>query len=112
MDFHISSVIDIWALQPQPHLQPRATLRSNGSAISLRAPSGETPAANAPDHPADAQGTQHEPSKAPATATIAPNQKKLPKHWGEVVISSRKGKKSRAADQDNGNDFFGVLKVT
>ncbi|KAL1970048.1 hypothetical protein VTN77DRAFT_6453 [Rasamsonia byssochlamydoides] len=106
------SVIDIWALQPQPHLQPRAALRSNGSIVSTRVPSGnETPAIHITEHADDVSETQqqqHEPKR-----TTAATQKKkpatVPKHWGEVVITPRKGKK---LDQDNGNDFFGVLKVT
>jgi hypothetical protein len=37
------------------------------------------------------------------------------KHWGEVVINPRKGKKARPGlntDETNGRDVFGVLKVT
>ncbi|GAD93581.1 conserved hypothetical protein [Paecilomyces variotii No. 5] len=97
------TVVDIWALQPQPHLQPRATLPSTSS----RAASAETGSVES------AAG-----SSRPGTGDggVSPGQKKVapvPKHWGEVVISSRKGKKSRGSHTTaNGGDVFGVLKVT
>lgn len=98
-----SSVVDIWALQPQPHLQPRAALPSTSS----RAASGETGSVESGGG-----------SSRPGTGDdgLSPGQKKVapvPKHWGEVVISSRKGKKSRGSHTAaNGGDVFGVLKVT
>lgn len=44
------------------------------------------------------------------------NVSAAPKHWGEVVMSTRKGKKVRPglnvdADGASGNDVFGVLQV-
>jgi hypothetical protein len=44
------------------------------------------------------------------------NPATMPKHWGEVVMSSRKGKKPRPAldmsnADTNSDDLFGVLRV-
>ena len=96
-----SSVVDIWSLQPQPHLQPRATLRTPTSASSHET----VTTANAP-----AAGDENErpASGVPADGTV-------PKHWGEVVINPRKKKRSRPGlnlsdDRDSAN-VFGVLNV-
>ncbi|RJE25918.1 hypothetical protein PHISCL_01760 [Aspergillus sclerotialis] len=96
------SVIDIWSLQPQPHLQPRATLQtsSSGSEHDQEIPVTVTTAA---------------PSERPAAAPSDKRGGTVPKHWGEVVINPRKGKKSRPGlnvDEDNnGANVFGVLNV-
>jgi hypothetical protein len=44
------------------------------------------------------------------------NLSAVPKHWGEVVMTTRKGKKTRPGldvgrDNSKGNDVFGVLEV-
>ncbi|KAL2217436.1 late endosomal/lysosomal adaptor and MAPK and MTOR activator-domain-containing protein [Thermoascus aurantiacus ATCC 26904] len=111
------SVIDIWALQPQPHLQPRATLRSPISNSSLRVASTENAAAGTAtaEH---AETTLRQQPNGVIGTTVAPQQQKLTtvpkKEWGEVVISgkrSRKGRPGLNTDQENGYDVFGVLKV-
>ncbi|KAL4865605.1 hypothetical protein BDV12DRAFT_174420 [Aspergillus spectabilis] len=94
------SVIDIWSLQPQPHLQPQATLHNSVSSTSSKArePSVIVTTLD-PDAPAEYAST-----KCGA----------VPKHWGEVVINPRKGKRSRpgsSADENGDKDVFGVLKV-
>ncbi|KAL2839619.1 late endosomal/lysosomal adaptor and MAPK and MTOR activator-domain-containing protein [Aspergillus pseudoustus] len=95
------SVIDIWSLQPQPHLQPQATLHNSVSSASSKAlePSVvvTTSDTDAPDDAASAK------------------RGAVPKHWGEVVINPRKGKRSRpgsGADEEGDKDVFGVLKVS
>lgn len=50
---------------------------------------------------------QHSPEGDPST---------VPKHWGEVVMTSRKGKKAQAAQdineaKGNGGTVFGVLDI-
>ncbi|KAL3470745.1 late endosomal/lysosomal adaptor and MAPK and MTOR activator-domain-containing protein [Aspergillus californicus] len=94
------SVIDIWSLQPQPHLQPQATLHNSVSSSSSKA---------------------REPSiivtTADADALDSASTKRgaVPKHWGEVVINPRKGNRSRpgsGVDEVGDKDVFGVLKVT
>lgn len=99
-----SAVVDIWALQPQPHLQPRAALPSTSS----RAASGETGSVRSTGG-SSRPGTGDDAAAIPAQKQVAP----VPKHWGEVVIPTRKGKKSRGFETaGNGGDVFGVLKVT
>ncbi|GKZ33417.1 hypothetical protein AbraIFM66950_003273 [Aspergillus brasiliensis] len=103
------SVIDIWSLQPQPHLQPRATLpstvppptSSDGDAPPVKIITTDTPPARSkkPSSPA---------AKAGGT---------VPKHWGEVVINTRKNRSrpGSSTEEDGGaakRDVFGVLKVT
>jgi len=91
------SVIDIWAVQPQPLLQPRAALPPVASASQSHT---ETPVASS----VNSRG-------APTTRH---NQKPVfvaPKHWGEVIISTRKGRKQQVAGCDAGNEFFAVLEV-
>ncbi|KAJ9215551.1 hypothetical protein DTO166G4_2921 [Paecilomyces variotii] len=98
------AVVDIWALQPQPHLQPRAALPSTSS----RAASGETGSVRSTGG-SSRPGTGDDAAVIPAQKKVAP----VPKHWGEVVIPTRKGKKSRGFETaGNGGDVFGVLKVT
>ncbi|KAL5000122.1 late endosomal/lysosomal adaptor and MAPK and MTOR activator-domain-containing protein [Aspergillus recurvatus] len=95
------SVIDIWSLQPQPHLQPQATLHNSVSSSSSKArePSVVVTTID-PDAPADSAFLK---------------RSAVPKHWGEVVINPRKGKRSRpgssTADEAGDKDVFGVLKV-
>ncbi|KAL5050689.1 hypothetical protein BDW71DRAFT_203414 [Aspergillus fruticulosus] len=95
------SVIDIWSLQPQPHLQPQATLHNSVSSSSSKArePSIVVTTID-PDAPADSASLK---------------RGAVPKHWGEVVINPRKGKRSRpgssTADETGDKDVFGVLKV-
>ncbi|KAL3465951.1 late endosomal/lysosomal adaptor and MAPK and MTOR activator-domain-containing protein [Aspergillus heterothallicus] len=95
------SVIDIWSLQPQPHLQPQAALHHSVSSASSKA---------------------REPSVVVTTSdgdapndTASTKRGAVPKHWGEVVINPRKGKRSRpgsSADEEGDKDVFGVLKVS
>ncbi|KAJ5105763.1 hypothetical protein NUU61_003110 [Penicillium alfredii] len=97
------SVIDIWSLQPQPHLQPRATLNGPTSTSTSPAPSGNhAPTTLSADHTSQ---TSRPTSGAGGT---------VPKHWGEVVVNPNK-KRSRPdmkTDVDASRDVFGVLKVT
>ncbi|KAL4885649.1 late endosomal/lysosomal adaptor and MAPK and MTOR activator-domain-containing protein [Aspergillus karnatakaensis] len=95
------SVIDIWSLQPQPHLQPQATLHNSVSSTSSKA---REPSVIVTTIDPDA------PAEHPA------NRGAVPKHWGEVVINPRKGKRSSrpgsSADEAGDKDVFGVLKVS
>ncbi|KAI9925216.1 hypothetical protein ASPWEDRAFT_120593 [Aspergillus wentii DTO 134E9] len=95
------SVIDIWSLQPQPHLQPQATLHNSISPTTSDA--GDAPVKITTTVPPE--NGQPAPNKGGA----------VPKHWGEVVINPRKGKTSRpesgAAEENGRRDVFGVLNV-
>ncbi|RDW81459.1 LAMTOR1/MEH1 family protein [Aspergillus mulundensis] len=93
------SVIDIWSLQPQPHLQPQATLHNSVSSSSSKA---RDPSVIVTTVDPDAPGA------------ASPKRGAIPKHWGEVVINPRKGKGSRpgsSANEAGDKDVFGVLKV-
>ncbi|KAJ5467120.1 hypothetical protein N7475_004872 [Penicillium sp. IBT 31633x] len=97
------SVIDIWSLQPQPHLQPQATLHTPIAASPAPTPStdGTTPVAST-----------HRTS--PPTRSASGASGNVPKHWGEVVVNPNK-KRSRAdikTDAKANHDVFGVLNVT
>lgn len=116
-----STVIDIWALQSQPHLQPRATLPSNDSPSSSRVPSGEMRTPMLDDdtfathgNGTEGSGTVRSVSSIPATASPSnAGQKHLtpaPKNWGEVVISPRR-KKNKASPANGAGEIFDVLKV-
>ncbi|OGM45163.1 hypothetical protein ABOM_005833 [Aspergillus bombycis] len=98
------SVIDIWSLQPQPHLQPRATLHGPVSPASSRAGTkDDVPVRVTTTPPASEAGSSaHKPG--------SPKPGAVPKHWGEVVINPRKGKSQQP--DDDARDVFGVLKVT
>lgn len=101
-----SNVIDIWSLQPQPHLQPQATLHGPVSASTSK--SGATD-----DVPV--RITTSPPSeRSPSADKSLTKPGAVPKHWGEVVINPRKGKQagSGSTDEANARDVFGVLKVT
>ncbi|KAE8151376.1 hypothetical protein BDV25DRAFT_138899 [Aspergillus avenaceus] len=94
------SVIDIWSLQPQPHLQPQATLRGPVSPASSRGdPKDDVPVRVTRTPPESGPSQQPSPSQPGA----------VPKHWGEVVINPRKGK-VQSVDTSS-RDVFGVLKV-
>ncbi|KAF7595069.1 hypothetical protein BBP40_007272 [Aspergillus hancockii] len=97
------SVIDIWSLQPQPHLQPQATLRGPVSPASSRGgPKDDVPVRITTTPPSEAGlSTQQSNSTKPGPA---------PKHWGEVVINPRKGKSQ--PEDNKSRDVFGVLKVS
>lgn len=89
-----SSVIDIWSLQPQPHLQAQAAL-----------PASPTPSR---ENAILTVSTTDQDISRPTSGNTAP------KHWAEVVINTNK-KRSRPDLKDDGNaarDVFGVLKVT
>jgi hypothetical protein len=95
-----SSVIDIWSLQPQPHLQPQATLPAPISASNSPTPSRENAVITV--------STTDKATSRPTSGNTAP------KHWGEVVVNTNK-KRSRQDLKDDGivtRDVFGVLKVT
>ena len=50
-------------------------------------------------------------AKTNGIITQAPTRKpEMPKHWGEVVMSTRGGKKTRPGI-NTGHDVFGVLEV-
>jgi hypothetical protein len=92
-------------------LQPRAALPPVASASSSRVTSSETTETTIADHPV-AAGNYQEPREAPTTRHKQKTLSVVPKHWGEVIISTRKGKKAQATDCDAGNnEFFAVLKV-
>ncbi|KXG48080.1 uncharacterized protein PGRI_019500 [Penicillium griseofulvum] len=97
------SVIDIWSLQPQPHLQPQATLHTPISASPV--PSQRT------DRITHAVST---PRTSPPSRPTSGTSGTVPKHWGEVVVNPNK-KRSRAdikTDANVSHDVFGVLNVT
>ncbi|KAL4908748.1 hypothetical protein BDW74DRAFT_145254 [Aspergillus multicolor] len=90
------SVIDIWSLQPQPHLQPQATLHNSPSSSSKARDTSVRVTTIDPDAPNSA----------------SPKRGAIPKHWGEVVINPRKGSRpGSSANQAGDKDVFGVLKV-
>ncbi|EPS33789.1 hypothetical protein POX_a01216 [Penicillium oxalicum] len=94
------SVIDIWSLQPQPHLQPQATLPAPVSTPNSPTPSRDQKSVTVVT-------VDRDPSR-PSSGNTAP------KHWGEVVVNTNK-KRSRQNLKENGDgarDVFGVLKVT
>ncbi|KAA8644523.1 hypothetical protein EYZ11_009567 [Aspergillus tanneri] len=96
------SVIDIWSIQPQPHLQPQATLRGSVSpATSKSGGTDDAPIKITTTSPSD-DSTQITTTK---TGTV-------PKHWGEVVINPRMGRPPGIVSEENVRDVFGVLKVT
>jgi len=104
------SVIDIWALQPQPHLQPHAALRppssSGGSVSRVTNGDGPHPSSSEPSHSREASPRNSRNSSHKSHPAVAN------KHWGEVVVTQRKYKKnSEVVEGDDGNDFFGVLRV-
>ncbi|KAK2761620.1 hypothetical protein FQN54_001448 [Arachnomyces sp. PD_36] len=142
------SVVDIWSLQPQSHLNTQQV--SHGSVSfrnaptstpsSSRIPSSETPSAVGEDGPnggppakfdgMDSKQQLYQDTLRRAVASssrvngavITPktshqsNLSAAPKHWGEVVMSTRKGKKVRPglnldSDGSMGSEVFGVLKV-
>jgi hypothetical protein len=97
-----SSVIDIWSLQPQPHLQPQATLHGPTSASASPTPE---------------EGSQLTVSADNISQRSRPTSGgTVPKHWGEVVVNPSK-KRSRHdlnTTKDSARDVrdvFGVLKV-
>lgn len=98
------SVIDIWSMQPQPHLQPRAALpRSSSGSQKDVANSKNDPPMTITAVSASSSHTASDNS----TGTV-------PRHWGEVVINPRreKARKSGNADAKERRDVFGVLEVS
>jgi hypothetical protein len=97
-----SSVIDIWSLQPQPHLQPQATLHGPTSASASPTPE---------------EGSQLTISADNISQRSRPTSGgTVPKHWGEVVVNpskkrSRQDLKTRNDSAGDVRDVFGVLKV-
>ncbi|KAJ5826131.1 hypothetical protein N7474_003269 [Penicillium riverlandense] len=98
------SVIDIWSLQPQPHLQPRATLHGPTSTSASPTPDDDNATLTVS---ADRTSQTSRPTSGTGGA--------VPKHWGEVVVNPTK-KRSRPDMKIDGNggakrDVFGVLQV-
>ncbi|KAL4929059.1 LAMTOR1/MEH1 family protein [Aspergillus undulatus] len=93
------SVIDIWSLQPQPHLQPQATLDNS---VSSSSPKARDPSVVVTTVDTDAP-----------TDSASTNRGAVPKHWGEVVINPRRSRPGSSADDsgEKGKDVFGVLRV-
>lgn len=95
------SVIDIWSLQPQPHLQPQATLHTPISASASPTPEeGQTQLTVTSDRASQT-------SRPTSGGTV-------PKHWGEVVVnpSKKRSRPDMKVDDNSTRDVFGVLKVT
>ena len=116
-----SSVVDIWSLHPQPHLQPKATLHSPVSSLPpheagrFSPPLTTTNAAATTTLPptVTTTTTTTDTDTAPEMVTAHSNKPgTVPKHWGEVVINPKK-KRSRPGlnTRDGSRDVFGVLKV-
>ncbi|KAK2732464.1 hypothetical protein FQN57_002630 [Myotisia sp. PD_48] len=137
------SVVDIWALQPHQTI-PSAPPSAQSSARASRIPSSEATVTQATLKANSQTLEQFQPSQGPQSPssqdlhraispvpgdfagmrfvayrkTDQPNidLPGIPKHWGEVVMSTKKGKKPRTTtdtDQSssNGDDVFGVLVV-
>jgi hypothetical protein len=132
--FVCSTVIDIWALQSQPNLQPRATLPSTDSAGSSRVPSNEIRPPPILDGGNDVTNDNEEirqesaaaagttrtviSSSRPSSSSNIAGQKSLapvPNTWGEVVISPRRKKGNNnnkgGVNGAGDGDIFGVLRV-
>lgn len=96
------SVIDIWSLQPQPHLQPQATL--NGPTSASASPNPE-------------EGSQLTVSADNISQRSRPTSGgTVPKHCGEVVVnpSKKRSRQDLNTTKDSAGDVrdvFGVLKV-
>ncbi|CAI7621468.1 unnamed protein product [Penicillium pancosmium] len=90
------SVIDIWSLQPQPHLQPQATLHTSASASPSPIPD-ESHLTVTSDHGSHT-------SRPTSEGTV-------PKHWGEVVVNPKRSRSDIKAEANGARDVFGVLKV-
>ncbi|KAJ5899366.1 hypothetical protein N7495_004110 [Penicillium taxi] len=82
------SVIDIWSLQPQPHLQPQATLQKSPKTDQTQQPVTVS------------EGQTSRPTSDGA----------VPKHWGEVVVNPKRSRPDMKA-RTPAQDVFGVLKV-
>lgn len=112
-DKYKSSVVDIWSLHPQPHLQAKAAIPSLSSQdsgyhsppiVTTAIPNGENSEYSSVNngnllsqHPS--QGREGTISK---------------KHWGEVVVNPKKTKSRYGlggGDADEGDDVFGALNV-
>ncbi|KAG0158090.1 hypothetical protein PDIDSM_5603 [Penicillium digitatum] len=97
------SVIDIWSIQPQPHLRPQATLHTPISSSPAPSQRTETTTLVASTH-------RTSPPSRPTSGASGT----VPKHWGEVVVNPNK-KRSRTnikTDTKFSHDVFGVLNVT
>ena len=97
-----SSVIDIWSLQPQPHLQPQATLHGPTSASA-------SPTPEEASHLTVSADNISQRSRPTSGGTV-------PKHWGEVVVNPTKKRSHQDLNVSNDSardvrDVFGVLKV-
>ncbi|EAS35833.3 uncharacterized protein CIMG_01187 [Coccidioides immitis RS] len=136
------SVIDIWAVQSQP-LVPPAQSSTATTASSSRLPSndranvvsptllskGEDASALAhPTHPQERADRSPSPlpGEIPGMKYVACRDAGLgeatelstvPRHWGEVVMTNRRGRKKRPGingtneDGTTADDFFGALVV-
>jgi len=93
-----SSVIDIWSLQPQPHLLPQATLGPTSASASPNPDDGSQLTVT-PDNISQR-------SRPTSGSTV-------PKHWGEVVVnpSKKRSRQDLNTANDSARDVFGVLNV-
>ncbi|OJD19521.1 hypothetical protein AJ78_00492 [Emergomyces pasteurianus Ep9510] len=130
------SVIDIWAIQPLPPGHTSPSIQTTTAASSSRAASHETSTSvttDEPQSPAQEQNVENQAGSIRRAASPAPgdfgklryaplrppkdiNLSALPKHWGEVVMTTRRGKKhehglNSEQGSDKTNDLFGVLVV-
>jgi hypothetical protein len=98
------SVIDIWSLQPQPHLQPQATLHTPISASP--APSQKT------DGTTPVTSTHRTSPPSRPTSGTSGASGTVPKHWGEVVVNpNKKRSRSNMNEVKADHDVFGVLNI-
>ncbi|KAK2778023.1 hypothetical protein FQN52_002928 [Onygenales sp. PD_12] len=138
------SVIDIWALQPHAHAHAPPSIHT-ANISSTRTPSHQTASsattedaqsAASPQSPEQERRSQNSRGETRRAVSPAPgefgklryaplhtshngNISAVPKHWGEVVMTTRKGKKVRRgldiSQENDGNnkpkDLFGVLVV-
>ncbi|PGH11146.1 hypothetical protein AJ80_07248 [Polytolypa hystricis UAMH7299] len=127
------SVIDIFSVQPQ-HYVPAIPATQNNTASPSRDASTASVGDRTPtESPRSQKGQESQDalrrSASPIPAEFAnvkcvplqisrrgQNLSAVPKHWGEVVMTTRGGKKTRPAlemgqTDSNGDDLFGVLRV-
>ncbi|KLJ12625.1 hypothetical protein EMPG_12355 [Blastomyces silverae] len=130
------SVIDIWALQSPHTPRPAPSSIYTTTASSSRAASHQTATSattEEPQSPAQEQKTESQADSIRRAASPAPgefgklryaplpptndaNLSTVPKQWGEVVMTARRGKKTRPGintenGKDESKDIFAVLVV-
>ncbi|EQL33655.1 hypothetical protein BDBG_02177 [Blastomyces gilchristii SLH14081] len=130
------SVIDIWALQSPHPPRPAPSSIHTTTASSSRAASHQTATSSTteePQSPAQEQKTESQADSIRRAASPAPgefgklryaplpptndvNLSNVPKQWGEVVMTARRGKKTRLGintenGKDESKDIFAVLVI-